>query len=264
MSLTKEIISYVENTIKRFVGNLSKEVYKNSIERHSHVNKSLLDTLTNSGSGTNYLANDGTYKSASGSIPDGDKGDITVSGGGTVWTIDNLAVTNAKINDVDGSKVTQSASFRLVTDTEKSTWNSKPVSIAIHANATANITLTNQALAEGFLAGNNRNITRYDLTGFTQAKLVARVVTGSASVNNPRIRLMYDLVSGGFSTTIGNYTNIASSGEVACSLTNTGVIDSGWVNITATAQTDVYLAVTQIGGDATADPALGMIMLYLK
>jgi len=40
------------------------------------------------------------------SLTDGDYGDITVSSGGTVWTIDNLAVTNAKINDVSISKLT--------------------------------------------------------------------------------------------------------------------------------------------------------------
>ena len=138
------------------------------------------------------------------------------------------------------------------------------VCMTIHAAAPTALTLTNQASTEQFLANNNRNITRFDLTTFTEARLIARVVTGSASANSPRLRVMYDLVSGGFSTTIGNYTSIGNAGEVACSMTTAGVIDSGWVAISATAQADVYLAVTQIGGDGVADPVLGNIQLLFR
>jgi hypothetical protein len=44
-----------------------------------------------------------TIASTGGSISDGDKGDITVSSSGTVWTIDNDAVTYAKIQNVSAT-----------------------------------------------------------------------------------------------------------------------------------------------------------------
>jgi hypothetical protein len=64
---------------------------------------SLKGVVPASGGGTaNFIRADGTWAvpPGSGGIADGDKGDITVSGGGTVWTIDNDVVTYAKMQNV--------------------------------------------------------------------------------------------------------------------------------------------------------------------
>ncbi len=70
-----------------------------------------------------------------GAVADGNYGDITVSSSGTVWAINNnavtsdkianSAVTNAKIASVDAIKVTEDTTHRFVTDTEIANWNSK-------------------------------------------------------------------------------------------------------------------------------------------
>jgi hypothetical protein len=67
--------------------------------------------------GASILGSGNLIVSGSG-LADGDYGDVTVSGSGTVITIDNLAVTNAKINDVEAIKVTTSTSRRFVTDAQ--------------------------------------------------------------------------------------------------------------------------------------------------
>ena len=54
------------------------------------------------GSG-NFLRGDGSWQAPTATIADGDKGDITVSSSGTVWTIDNDVVTYAKMQNVSAT-----------------------------------------------------------------------------------------------------------------------------------------------------------------
>ena len=63
MQVSREIQVYVEETIKRFLRTSMLTVTR---EAHTHPNKPLLDSLINSGPGTNYLADDGIYKPVSG------------------------------------------------------------------------------------------------------------------------------------------------------------------------------------------------------
>jgi Collagen triple helix repeat (20 copies)/C1q domain len=129
------------------------------------------------------------------------------------------------------------------------------------ADASANTILTAMAAAEDYLATSVRHVTKVDLTAVGQVRfIVKRMATAAAA--GAVLNLKYSLTDPAsvFSAAAWN----AIPAQVSLATPNV-TLDTGWVNIPVGMKVNnVYLAVTQAGGDGSAAPVVGSIRAYFK
>lgn len=133
------------------------------------------------------------------------------------------------------------------------------LSIPLVADA-AGMTLTNMALALGFLNASHRFAIKADLTSFTQCRLIVNK-QGTAGAAASKIILRYRTA---FDATPANWSDIGSS-EVSCAINvqNT-VIVTGWIDLVAGAKADVFICPLMSGGDGALDPIVGNVVAQFK
>jgi hypothetical protein len=136
----------------------------------------------------------------SSSVPDGSRGDITVSAGGTVWTLSNNAVTTSKVLDgaITAAKLSQAY---LTTASAASTY------APLASPSVSNATLTGASYVNGSYRGNVVAVSALDIDCSAGNYFTKTITTGTNAftVSNVPISRAYSLtleltITGGSAT----------------------------------------------------------------
>lgn len=121
--------------------------------------------------------------------------------------------------------------------------------------AASSVTWTAQPAGLTELLGNTRQRVKIDLTNATQARIVANIPTQGSTNAELRLQFSTDGVS-------WNYLDLGTGPNV--NIGSNGLRVSSYVNIDASAKSDVFLRVIGINGDGAANPILGTIYAQIK
>lgn len=177
------------------------------------------------------------------------KGDLPVGTGTTPTTSQRLAA------GTDGAVLVANSSA-----SEGLSYERRHFSHIIYGDSGADVVWTNMPLAVTLWLGSHRHIRRVDLTNYRQVRLVVQkqAVAGAAA----SILAVY--YGAAFSTLVANYASIGTSSVQVATNGATVAVESAWVNLTALARADVYVALVGQGGDGALDPNFGFVEVQFR
>lgn len=117
------------------------------------------------------------------------------------------------------------------------------------------VTFTDLAAALTEYNGQTHRRTKFDLSQFTQARVLTQVETAGNAGAEVRVQ---------YSPDESAWDYLDGTGGPASDIQNTGVETDGWVTLEQDARIDAFLRAVTIGGDAASDPVIGAIHLQVR
>lgn len=138
-------------------------------------------------------------------------------------------------------------------------WGHRPLTVPVHLG-TAALTWTAMPAAATLLLGTHTHVRKVDLTNYRQCRLVVnkQSVAGFAG------SLLEVKFATSFATSAAGYSQIGSSAVTVAVDVADVVQVSSWIDLTASAKADVFVAIVGSGGNGVVNPTFGSIEIQLR